>query len=101
MSARQMGRNSVYGVYVVSFIALLTLCRCWSRAAGSRLVRLVHAHFQPLLAADEDGPGLGPLVGADDPLLLHLVHDAGGPGIAQLAPALQQAGEIGRATRRA
>ena len=44
------------------------------------------------LAADEHGAGLCALVGADDALLLHFVHDAGGAGVAQLAAALQQAG---------
>ena len=53
---------------------------------------MVHLHFQPLLAADEHGAGLCTLVGADNALLLHLVHDAGGAGVAQLAAALQKAG---------
>ena len=55
-------------------------------------LRLIHLHFQPLLAADEDSTGLGTLIGADDALLLHLIHDAGGAGITQLTAALQQAG---------
>ena len=41
-------------------------------------IRLIHLHFQPLLAADEDSAGLCALVGADDALFFHLVHDAGG-----------------------
>ena len=57
----------------------------------SLFFRLVHLHFQPLLAADEHGAGLGTLVGANDAFLFHFVHDAGRAGIAQLATALQQA----------
>ena len=55
-------------------------------------LRLIHLHLQPLLAADEDSAGFGTLIGADDALLLHLIHDAGGAGITQLTAALQQAG---------
>src|SRR5699024_10408471 len=49
------------------------------------VVGLVEIHFQPLLPADENRTGLGALIGTDDSLLFHLVHDAGGPGIAQFA----------------
>ena len=38
----------------------------------------------PLLLGDEDIPGLGALEGAYNALFLHLVHDSGSSGIAQL-----------------
>ena len=45
---------------------------------------LAHLHFLPLGLVNEQLPGLGALEGAYDAPLLHLIHQPGSPGIAQL-----------------
>ena len=48
------------------------------------VLRRVAVPGGPLLLGDEDIPGLGALEGAYNALFLHLVHDSGSSGIAQL-----------------
>ena len=48
-----------------------------------------HLHLLPLGLVDEQLTGLGTLEGADDAPFLHLIHQTGGTGIAQLQAALE------------
>jgi len=54
-----------------------------------RLGLLAHLQLLPLGLVDEQLAGLGALKGADDAPLLHLIHQTGGTGIAQLQAALE------------
>ena len=51
-----------------------------------------HLHLLPLGTGDQQLPGLGALEGADNAPLLHLIHQTGGAGVAQLQAALEQTG---------
>ena len=54
-----------------------------------RLGLLAHLQLLPLGLVDEQLTGLGTLEGADNAPLLHLIHQTGGAGIAQLQAALE------------
>ena len=66
----------------------------WAKADGDKrffpLVALVQLHLVVPILGEEHLPGLAALKGPHNAPLLHLIHQAGGAGIAYLQAALEE-----------